>query len=194
MPASGSSPMRCRSASALPGRQRRAGIDRHHRRVAVLQVGDGRLCPHGHQPPCPGRPARPRRPSRRPSHLFAAQALVARDASRAIEPDHLVAYLDEFAFRFNRRQSFTRGLLFYRLLTAPTRRRLGRMPRSWPTAAARSASSPSHRARARSRRAWRSGSPFDLATWVPASRPSQPGRGRRRNALTLSPFEPTLRV
>lgn len=34
----------------------------------------------------------------------------------AIEPDHLAAYLDEFAFRFNRRQSFTRGLLFYRLL------------------------------------------------------------------------------
>jgi hypothetical protein len=34
----------------------------------------------------------------------------------AIEPAHLAAYLDEFAFRFNRRQSFTRGLLFYRLL------------------------------------------------------------------------------
>ena len=34
----------------------------------------------------------------------------------AIEPDHLAAYLDEFAFRFNRRSSRARGLLFYRLL------------------------------------------------------------------------------
>ena len=34
----------------------------------------------------------------------------------AIEADHLQAYLDEFAFRFNRRKSATRGMLFYRLL------------------------------------------------------------------------------
>ena len=34
----------------------------------------------------------------------------------AIEADHLGAYLDEFAFRFNRRKSATRGMLFYRLL------------------------------------------------------------------------------
>ena len=33
-----------------------------------------------------------------------------------------------------------------------------------------------------------------LATWAPLSHPSQPGRGRRRNALTMSPFEPTLGV
>ena len=37
--------------------------------------------------------------------------------------DHLQSYLDEFCFRFNRRHSRARGLLFYRLLqyaaTAP---------------------------------------------------------------------------
>jgi transposase-like protein len=41
------------------------------------------------------------------------------------ERDHLQAYLDEFTFRFNRRRSRARGMLFYRLLqqaveTAPT--------------------------------------------------------------------------
>ena len=34
----------------------------------------------------------------------------------AVEADHLQAYLDEFAFRFNRRKSEFRGLLFRRLL------------------------------------------------------------------------------
>ncbi len=34
----------------------------------------------------------------------------------AIKPGHLDDYLDEFAFRFNRRASNSRGLLFYRLL------------------------------------------------------------------------------
>ena len=34
----------------------------------------------------------------------------------AIRPSHLDYYLDEFTFRFNRRSSRTRGLLFYRLM------------------------------------------------------------------------------
>jgi transposase-like protein len=34
----------------------------------------------------------------------------------AIRPPHLAYYLDEFTFRFNRRNSKTRGLLFYRLM------------------------------------------------------------------------------
>jgi len=34
----------------------------------------------------------------------------------AVQTTHLQAYLDEFAFRFNRRRSRARGLLFYRLL------------------------------------------------------------------------------
>jgi transposase-like protein len=34
----------------------------------------------------------------------------------AVEVDHLQAYLNEFCFRFNRRHSLSRGLLFYRLM------------------------------------------------------------------------------
>ena len=34
----------------------------------------------------------------------------------AVEVDHMQAYLDEFTFRFNRRSSRARGMLFYRLL------------------------------------------------------------------------------
>ena len=33
-----------------------------------------------------------------------------------VSPEHLDAYLNEFTFRFNRRRSRRRGLLFYRLL------------------------------------------------------------------------------
>jgi transposase-like protein len=34
----------------------------------------------------------------------------------SVQPEHLDAYLDEFVFRFNRRTSHSRGLLFYRVL------------------------------------------------------------------------------
>jgi hypothetical protein len=34
----------------------------------------------------------------------------------AVQPDQLDSYLDEFAFRFNRRTSRSRGMLFYRRL------------------------------------------------------------------------------
>ena len=33
-----------------------------------------------------------------------------------MQPEHLDAYLDGFVFRFNRRTSGSRGMLFYRLL------------------------------------------------------------------------------
>ncbi|BBZ48947.1 hypothetical protein MHEI_06640 [Mycobacterium heidelbergense] len=33
-----------------------------------------------------------------------------------VEREHLPYYLDEFTFRFNRRRSKARGMLFYRLL------------------------------------------------------------------------------
>jgi transposase-like protein len=39
----------------------------------------------------------------------------------AVEPKHLQAYLDEYVFRFNRRKSAKRGLLFYRLLESAMR-------------------------------------------------------------------------
>jgi hypothetical protein len=49
----------------------------------------------------------------------------------SVTAHHLDAYLDEFAFRFNRRHSRQRGMLFYRLLenavaTMPTRFRPSR--------------------------------------------------------------------
>ena len=34
----------------------------------------------------------------------------------AVKPKHLDYYLDEFTFRFNRRTSRSRGLLFYRMI------------------------------------------------------------------------------
>jgi len=34
----------------------------------------------------------------------------------AVRPSHLSYYLDEYTFRFNRRSSRSRGLLFYRLV------------------------------------------------------------------------------
>ncbi len=34
----------------------------------------------------------------------------------AVRPKHLDYYLDEYTFRFNRRASKARGMLFYRLL------------------------------------------------------------------------------
>ena len=46
----------------------------------------------------------------------------------SVDPDHLQAYLEEFTFRFNRRHSTHRGLVFHRLLeqmvaTGPVRKR-----------------------------------------------------------------------
>ena len=46
----------------------------------------------------------------------------------SVSPDHLDAYLNEFTFRFNRRGSRRRGLLFYRLLEQAARRRPGHLP------------------------------------------------------------------
>jgi transposase-like protein len=39
----------------------------------------------------------------------------------AVDAKHLQAYLDEYVFRFNRRKSAQRGLLFYRLLESAMR-------------------------------------------------------------------------
>ena len=38
-----------------------------------------------------------------------------------VKPEHMQAYLDEFAFRFNRRRSRARRMLFYRLLEQAVR-------------------------------------------------------------------------
>lgn len=44
-----------------------------------------------------------------------------------VKPGHLQAYLDEFTFRFNRRRSRVRGMLFYRLLEGA----VGTSPRTY---------------------------------------------------------------
>ena len=45
----------------------------------------------------------------------------------AVQPGQLDYYLDEFVFRFNRRTSRSRGLLFYRLLQQAVCRKLRRI-------------------------------------------------------------------
>src|ERR1019366_9294790 len=45
-----------------------------------------------------------------------------------VKPGHLQAYLDEFTFRFNRRHSRARGMLFYR----PLEHAVQAPPRTWP--------------------------------------------------------------
>jgi len=42
----------------------------------------------------------------------------------AVRREHLDAYLDEYIFRFNRRTSRARGLLFYRLLAQAVHARI----------------------------------------------------------------------
>jgi hypothetical protein len=83
----------------------------------------------------------------------------------AVEADHLGAYLNEFVFRFNRRHSRSRGLLFYRVLELavahdPVRYRdlvvnpapKAKLPKP-PKHGARRAAAPEHRRAARVDRA-----------------------------------------
>ena len=66
----------------------------------------------------------PGRPARTPARLLPAVHRVASLAKRwllgthqgSVGPAHLPAYLDEFVFRFNRRRSASRGMVFYRVL------------------------------------------------------------------------------
>jgi hypothetical protein len=50
-----------------------------------------------------------------------------------VRPGHLQAYLDEFTFRFNRRRSRARGMLFYRLLEQSVQAPLAPTSHSSPT-------------------------------------------------------------
>lgn len=88
----------------------------------------------------------------------------------AVEASHLQAYLNEFCFRFNRRTSRSRGLLFYRLLQlavgAPpvTYRQLVVKPRHKrvrPAAPARARTHPRTLALPPAGRPWRHASPPD---------------------------------
>lgn len=82
----------------------------------------------------------------------------------SITPGHLPAYLDEFTFRFNRRRSRHRGMLFYRLLQASvaarpvTYKTLVMAPkpkRVHPTGVAGPRSAPGTLARPDAHRPWR---------------------------------------
>jgi hypothetical protein len=53
--------------------------------------------------------------AQRPSGLFAPEALVVGNPPGIFPGEHLQDYLNEFAFRFNRRKSRSRGKLFSRL-------------------------------------------------------------------------------
>jgi len=86
----------------------------------------------------------------------------------SVDDAHLASYLNEFVFRFNRRRSRSRGLVFYRvlelaaahdpiryreLIANPRPARAARVP---PTTRGRPASLERHRAR----RPWRRSSPL----------------------------------
>jgi transposase-like protein len=75
-----------------------------HERVVVKSIADGAR-PQAHVP-LPG--------VHRVASLLKRWLLGTHQG--AVKPDQLDHYLDEFAFRFNRRASLSRGLLFYRLL------------------------------------------------------------------------------
>ena len=59
-------------------------------------------------------------PARLPPAVHRVASLVKRwllsTHQGAVEPAHLQSYLDEFVFRFNRRRSRSRGMVFYRVL------------------------------------------------------------------------------
>jgi transposase-like protein len=87
-----------------------------HRRIGFLFAGGRRrLCASKHidqgiRHGCA------RSAPRRPSRCGAREKMAARYPPSSFSADHVQAYLNEFAFRFNRRASRARGMLFYRLL------------------------------------------------------------------------------
>jgi hypothetical protein len=88
----------------------------------------------------------------------------------AVKPEHLQAYLDEFAFRFNRRRSRARGMLFYRLLEHSVQ------------APPRTLSLARHRSRLRPRR--------PAATTAPQARPTCQPRRRAPRSPVAPPVKP----
>jgi len=106
-----------------------------------------------------------------PNHLLPAPHRVASLAKRwllgthqgSVGDAHLIHYLNEFVFRFNRRQSRSRGMLFYRVLElaikhGPVRYRdliATRRPRSVPPVPPRTRGRPPSLERPRAERPWR---------------------------------------
>jgi hypothetical protein len=109
-----------RLLAGRPYRLRRRGgrtrLGRLHRPLERLQrPQDGRLPPPPDQRRGQRRP-RARRHAARPPRRLTAQRWLLGTHHGGVRARQLDFYLDEFVFRFNRRQSRSRGLLFYRLL------------------------------------------------------------------------------
>ena len=88
-----------------------------HRRMGRLPESHPRALQHK-PPTCP--PAGERAHEVLPAvHtvLSLVKRWVAGTLQGSVSPEHLPAYLDEWVFRFNRRRSRSRGLLFYRLMS-----------------------------------------------------------------------------
>jgi hypothetical protein len=92
-------------------RARKRRLDRRSSRLQAAR------CRRLHPRPAkhPGeRRSRARRDAPRPPRLLPAQRWLLGTHQGAVRPQQLDYYLDEFTFRFNRRSSNHRGLLFYR--------------------------------------------------------------------------------
>jgi len=89
-----------------------------HRRWTCPTIGHGWLPPRATQPTRRPGPWRGHQwaAARRAPHRLAGQAVAAGHHQGSVDATHLQSYLDEFVFRFNRRRSRSRGMLFYRVL------------------------------------------------------------------------------
>jgi hypothetical protein len=114
LPAAGDSGCRRRDAAGVHARPRGAWLGGDHRWTCYRPACEG----YDHRP-------EPIGPSGQQAHeLLPAVHRVASLVQRwlldthqgGVKPAHMQAYLDEFTFRFNRRRSRARGMLFYRLL------------------------------------------------------------------------------
>jgi len=87
----------------------------------------------------------------------------------SVEPAHLASYLNEFVFRFNRRRSRSRGMVFYRVLElavahAPVRYQdlaATKRPRAVPPTPPKARGHPPSLERPRANRPWRLAAPED---------------------------------
>jgi hypothetical protein len=90
----------------------------------------------------------------------------------SVEEAHLPDYLDEFVFRFNRRRSRSRGLVFYRVLELavshePVRYQdliVAPRPQAAPRVPPRATGHPASLDRPPARRPWRAAPPVELSS------------------------------
>lgn len=114
-------------SAGVPRCPRRPGRDGHNRWLARVSQGDGGpIRPRRHVILNSGSQAHDLLPGAHRAASLAKRWLLGTHQG-GVKPGHLPAYLDEFTFRFNRRRSRSRGLVFYRLLSGAVAAR----PRSY---------------------------------------------------------------